>query len=83
MAFLFLERMIANQVHPIAINPTQVIALHPAVSFDHYGKATFAGGTDIWTVPMAEGSSAWRVVEDYGTVTGALADLARQSEQSK
>lgn len=69
MSFLYLTRLIGGEKHPIA--------LHPAVTFDYYGKASFADGTDIWTVPIdsAEGTCAWRVAEDYGMVTGMLADL--------
>ena len=80
MGFLYLTRMIGvGEVKPIAINAAQIVSLHPAVTFDYYGKATFADGTDIWTVPIdaAEGTAAWRVVEDYGMVTGMLADLAK------
>ena len=77
MSFLYLTRLIGGEKHPIAINASQVVALHPAVTFDYYGKASFADGTDIWTVPIdsAEGTCAWRVAEDYGMVTGMLADL--------
>lgn len=81
MSFLYLTRLIGTEPHPIAINITHVIAVHPAVTFDHYGKANWADGADIWVTPLdnSEGQSAWRVVEDYGTVTGALADAQRSA----
>ena len=81
MNFLYLTRMIGDEAKPIAFNSAHIIALHPAVTFDHYGKPTFVDGTDIWTTPLGtyDEISAWRVVEDYGTVTGALADLRRPS----
>ena len=83
MSFLYLTRVfgIGIEPRPIAVNSAHIIAIHPAVTFDHYGKPTFADGTDIWTTPIdsAEGTSAWRVVEDYGSVTGALADLRRSA----
>jgi hypothetical protein len=81
MNFLFLTRLIDDTPKPLAINADQIVALYPAVDFDHSGNATELDGTDIWTtmIDAQEGTCAWRVVEDYGMVTGMLADLRREA----